>query len=50
MEERIYKTMSRSGALNVVCGVVAIAIGVAMGVLLNISGSKLLSRKSKILF
>ncbi|MGN1145056.1 MAG: hypothetical protein ACI4R5_01300 [Acetatifactor sp.] len=50
MEEKIYKTMNGAGAMNIVLGVVALAVGVATGVLLIISGSKLLSGKSKILF
>ena len=50
MEEKVYKTMGGSGALNIVLGVVVLAVGVASGVLLIISGAKLLANKSKILF
>lgn len=50
MEEKVYRTMNGTGALNIVLGVIAIAVGVASGVLLIISGAKLVSRKSKILF
>lgn len=50
MEEKTYKTMGRSGALSIVIGIISIASGVAGGVLLIISGSRLLSEKSKILF
>lgn len=50
MEEKIYKTMRGSGALNIVVGVIVFVIGAASGVLLIISGAKLLSGKSKILF
>ena len=50
MEEKVYKTMGRSGALSIVVGVVSIVAGVAGGVLLIISGAKLLANKSKILF
>ncbi len=50
MEEKIYKTMSGSGALNIVVGVVTLVAGITGGVLLIISGAKLLSSKSKILF
>ncbi len=46
MEEKIYKTMSGSGALNIV----TLVAGITGGVLLIISGAKLLSSKSKILF
>lgn len=50
MEERIYKVMGGSGALNIAVGVVTLVVGVASGVLLLISGAKLLAGRSKILF
>jgi hypothetical protein len=50
MEEKVYKTMSGAGVLNIVMGVLALVAGVAGGVLLLISGAKLVSGKSKILF
>lgn len=50
MEEKIYKTMAGSGALNIVFSVISIVVGIAGGVLLIISGAKLLAGKSKIMF
>ena len=50
MEERVYKTMRGTGASNIVLGVVTLLAGIACGILLIISGSKLLARKSDILF
>ncbi len=50
MEEKMYKTMKRSGATNIAVGVVTIIAGIAGGVLLIITGAKLLARKSEILF
>ncbi len=50
MEERTYKVMGGSGALNIAVGVVALVVGVASGVLLLISGAKLLAGRSKINF
>ena len=50
MEEKTYKLMGRSGALNITFGVVSIITGVAAGVLLIVSGAKLLSGRKKILF
>ena len=50
MEEKVYKTMNGAGALNIVLGVIAVVVGVTSGILLMISGSKLISRKSNILF
>ena len=49
MEEKIYKTMGRSGALSIVLGV-SIVVGLTSGVMLLISGGRLLAGKSKILF
>lgn len=50
MEEKTYKTMGGSGALSIALGVVVLVVGVASGVLLVISGAKLLAGRSKILF
>lgn len=50
MEERVYKTMKGAGAWNITIGVVSIVAGITAGILLIISGAKLLSAKSKILF
>lgn len=50
MEEKVYKTMGRSGALSIAVGVVSIVTGLAGGVLLIVSGARLLSRRTKILF
>lgn len=50
MQEKLYKLVRGTGILGVVCGIVWIVSGVAGGVLLIISGSKLLSGKSKILY
>jgi|UPI0003B784F1 hypothetical protein len=50
MDEKIYKTMGRSGALAIVVGVISIVVGLASGVMLLISGGRLLAGRSKILF
>ena len=50
MEEKAYKTMSRTGGLNITLGVIAIVAGIAGGVLLIIGGARLLAAKSKLLF
>ena len=50
MDERTYKTMRAAGAWNITLGILAIIAGVAGGVLLIISGGKLLAEKGKILF
>lgn len=50
MDEKYYKTVKSSGALNLVAGVISITVGVTMGVLLIVSGARLLASKSKNLF
>lgn len=50
MEEKVYKTMGSTGAWNIVLGVVVLVVGIAAGVMLIISGGKLLADKSKVLF
>ena len=48
MEERIYKLMGGSGALNIAVGVAVLVTGVASGVLLIVGGAKLLAGKNRI--
>lgn len=50
MEEKIYNTMSVSGIINLTLGIVGIVAGIAGGILLIISGSKLIDKKSGIMF
>lgn len=50
MGEKIYKTMKGAGAWNIALGVVLLVVGIASGILMIVSGAKLLSDKSKILF
>lgn len=42
--------MNGAGALNITLGVVSLVAGLTAGILLIISGAKLLTRKSKVLF
>ncbi|MBQ1457584.1 hypothetical protein [Butyrivibrio fibrisolvens] len=50
MEEKTYKLMGGTGAINITFGIVAIISGITAGVLLIVSGAKLLSGRKKILF
>ncbi len=50
MGEKIYKTMGSAGAWNIALGVVVMVVGLASGVMLIVSGAKLLAEKSKVLF
>lgn len=49
MNEKVYKTMTRTGAGNIALGIIILATGAASGVLMIICGVRLLKRKSEIL-
>ena len=48
--EKIYGAMKFSAAVNIVLGVIIIVCGITGGILLLISGGRLFSNKSKIMF
>lgn len=50
MNEEIYKTMSRCGAGSIALGIIVLVTGVTSGVLMLISGARLLKRKTEITF
>ncbi len=50
MNEKIYKTMGRAGAGNLAIGVCVLVCGLSCGILLIVSGARLLKQKSEILF
>lgn len=47
MEEKIYKLMKNSGITTLAIGIAAIISGLSAGVLLIITGAKLLKNKEK---
>ena len=49
MNEKIYKTMSRTGACSIAVGIITLVTGVAAGDLMIVRGSGLLKWKSDIL-
>lgn len=49
MNEKIYKTMSRTGACSLTLGIVTLITGVVTGIMMIVCGAKLLKRKSEIL-
>ncbi len=49
MDERVYKVMGKTGALNIAFGVISIVVGVATGVMLIICGGKLLAGRKNII-
>lgn len=50
MMEKIYHTMKSVGVWNLVMGILLIIAGVVSGVLLILNGTKLLKKKSDLLF
>ena len=50
MSEKIYTTMKSVGVGNLVMGILFIVAGIAGGVMMIISGGRLLKKKSEILF
>ncbi len=50
MNEKVYKTMKKVGACNIVFGILLIVFGVTVGVLQIVHGGKLLNDKKEITF
>lgn len=50
MNEKVYKTMKKVGAWNIVFGILTIVFGITVGVLQIVHGGKLLSNKKEITF
>ena len=49
MNEKVYRTMSIAGAGNIAAGIVALTVGIAVGVVCIISGAGLLRSRKNIL-
>ena len=50
MEEKIYKTMSSTGAANLAIGICVLVGGIVSGILLIVNGARLLKHKGKFMF
>lgn len=50
MNEKVYRTMKKVGAWNIVFGIILIAVGVTVGVMQIVHGGRLLSDKKEIMF
>ena len=50
MNEKLYKTMGVSGAGNITIGIISAVTGIVCGVLLIITGARLLKKRSEIMF
>lgn len=49
MNEKIYKTMSSTGACSLAVGIIVLATGIVTGVMIIVNGARLLKKKSEIL-
>lgn len=49
MNERVFKTVSSMAVWNIVMGIVVLVTGITSGVLLLISGAKLMKSKSELM-
>lgn len=50
MNEKIYKSMGRIGGGNICLGVISILVGVVTGIMMIVSGARLLARRGEITF
>ena len=48
--EKIYLTMKRTGAGNIVLGILSICVGLTSGIMLIVTGANLLKKKKHISF
>ena len=49
MNEKIYKTMSSTGACSLAVGIIVLTTGIVTGIMMIVSGARLLKKKSDIL-
>ena len=49
MNEKIYKTMSSIGACSLAVGIIVLTTGIVTGIMMIVSGARLLKKKSDIL-
>ena len=49
MNEKVYKTMGRTGAFSIAMGIVVMAVGLAVGIGSVICGASLLGRRSDLM-
>lgn len=49
MNEKVFKTIASSGIANIVIGIITIVTGVSAGVLLLVSGAKLIKSKDDLM-
>lgn len=49
MDEKLYKTISSTGAVSLVLGICTLVAGITSGILLIVNGARLLKSKKRIL-
>lgn len=50
MNEKVYKTMTKTGGFSIAMGIVSAVVGLAVGIGCIVSGALLLKRKSELTF
>lgn len=50
MNEKTYKTMTVTGAGNIVLGIIILVTGIVCGILTIVNGARLIRHKSEIIF
>lgn len=50
MNEKVYKTMSTTGAGSLVLGIIILMTGLAAGIMMIVNGALLIKRKSDLTF
>ncbi|MBQ1802305.1 hypothetical protein [Lachnobacterium bovis] len=50
MEEKLYKSLGRSGAASIAIGVIVLVCGLVCGIISIVNGGKILKKRSNIMF
>lgn len=50
MNEKVFKTMGQTGGGSIAMGILLLAAGIFMGVLMIVNGARLLKRRAEITF
>lgn len=50
MNEKTYKTMSQAGGGSIAVGIIVLVTGLAAGIVMIVTGARLLKRKSDLIF
>lgn len=50
MNQKVYETMKSTGVVNIVFGILTMVIGIGTGIVMVVTGARLLKRKSEVMF